>query len=55
MLDGGICRSLDAYLPALGIQYHRLDPWGAFDNRDDVEPGAKVFSHCPGIASSLDA
>src|SRR5207244_3985644 len=53
LLDGGMCRSLYAYLPALGIQYHHLDLRDALDDRDEVETAAKVFSHCYGIASSL--
>ena len=50
-----MCRSLDADLSALRIQYHRLDPWNALDHGDEVEAAAKVFSHCPGIASGLHA
>src|SRR5437868_8569406 len=54
-LNVGTCRLLDANLPALGIQYHRLDSRNALDHGDEVEPPAKVFSHCPGIAGSLHA
>src|SRR5215468_681749 len=51
----GRCRSLDAHLPALGIQYHRLNLRNAIDHRDEVEPAAKVLSNFPGIAGSLHA